>query len=90
MNIAKTATIVSNTLSDEEMSEMHIFSPLKFPQAGGEAIMKLAIEPLNPADLPKMVEGCRRVSKAYPMARTKVEESGEHVRERRACCFRYW
>lgn len=78
-NIAKTATIVSSTLSDEEMSVMHIFSPLKFPQAGGEAIMKLAIEPLNPAELPKMVEGLRRVSKSYPMAKTKVEESGEHV-----------
>jgi U5 small nuclear ribonucleoprotein component len=41
--------------------------------------MKLAIEPLNPAELPKMVEGLRRVSKAYPMVQTKVEESGEHV-----------
>jgi U5 small nuclear ribonucleoprotein component len=78
-NIAKTATIVSNSMSDEQMSEMHIFAPLKFPQAGGESIMKLAIEPLNPADLPKMVEGLRRVSKAYPISSTKVEESGEHV-----------
>ena len=41
--------------------------------------MKLAVEPLNPAELPKMVEGLRRVSKSYPMAKTKVEESGEHV-----------
>jgi U5 small nuclear ribonucleoprotein component len=41
--------------------------------------MKLAVEPLNPSDLPKMVEGLRRISKAYPMARTRVEESGEHV-----------
>lgn len=78
-SIAKTATIVSNSMSDEQMSEMHIFAPLKFAQAGGESIMKLAIEPLNPADLPKMVEGLRRVSKAYPMSSTKVEESGEHV-----------
>jgi 116 kDa U5 small nuclear ribonucleoprotein component len=41
--------------------------------------MKLAMEPLNPAELPKMVESLRRISKAYPMARTRVEESGEHV-----------
>lgn len=41
--------------------------------------MKLAVEPLNPAELPKMVDGLRRISKAYPMARTRVEESGEHV-----------
>ena len=41
--------------------------------------MKLAVEPLNPAELPKMVEGLRRVSKSYPMSTTRVEESGEHV-----------
>ena len=41
--------------------------------------MKLSMEPLNPAELPKMVESLRRISKAYPMARTRVEESGEHV-----------
>ena len=48
-------------------------------KAGGEAVMKLSVEPLNPAELPKMVEGLRRISKTYPMARTRVEESGEHV-----------
>ena len=78
-NISKTATIVSPALLQQEDDAVHVFAPLKFPQAGGEAVMKLAIEPLNPAELPKMVEGLRRVSKAYPMARTKVEESGEHV-----------
>jgi U5 small nuclear ribonucleoprotein component len=41
--------------------------------------MKLAVEPLNPAELPKMVEGLRRISKSYPMSTTRVEESGEHV-----------
>ncbi|GAX10690.1 116 kDa U5 small nuclear ribonucleoprotein component [Fistulifera solaris] len=74
-HIAKTATIVEELYADVA----HIFKPLSFPQVGGEAVMKLSIEPLNPAELPKMIEGLRRVSKAYPMARTKVEESGEHV-----------
>jgi U5 small nuclear ribonucleoprotein component len=89
-NIAKTATIVglkSNSNMDmeggqeeeDEEDGVQIFSPLKFAQAGGESVMKLAIEPLNPAELPKMVEGLRRVSKAYPMVKTRVEESGEHV-----------
>lgn len=77
--IAKTATIVGNNISDQELNEMNIFAPLKFPFAGGESIFKLAIEPLNPAELPKMVEGLRRITKSYPMATTKVEESGEHV-----------
>ena len=39
----------------------------------------MALEPFQPAELPKMVEGLRRVSKSYPMVHTRVEESGEHV-----------
>lgn len=90
--IAKTATIVGTTdgiqgskggndvdREDDQEDLVHIFNPLKFPNAGGESIMKVALEPLKPAELPKMVEGLRRVSKAYPMAKTRVEESGEHV-----------
>eukprot|EP00536_Pseudo-nitzschia_multiseries_P003556 jgi/Psemu1/323067/estExt_fgenesh1_pg.C_560008 len=64
---------------EEDASPVHIFSPLRFPFAGGESTMKMALEPLNPAELPKMVQGLRSVSKAYPMVRTRVEESGEHV-----------
>jgi 116 kDa U5 small nuclear ribonucleoprotein component len=78
-NISKTATITGTGGSIDDQNEIEIFSPLKFPQAGGESVMKLSVEPLNPSELPKMVEGLRRVSKAYPMVRTKVEESGEHV-----------
>jgi len=76
VDVPKTATLVAPELLSEEV---HIFKPLSFPQVGGESVMKLSIEPLNPSDLPKMVDGLRFVSKAYPMARTKVEESGEHV-----------
>jgi len=78
--IAKTATIVGMSENPTvEEDNVHIFEPLKFPFAGGESTMKIALEPLNPAELPKMVEGLRRVGKAYPMVRTRVEESGEHV-----------
>ena len=86
--ISKTATIVGkmndtelNEADDDEDEEshVHIFTPLKFPHAGGESTMKIAMEPLNPSELPKMTEGLRRVSKAYPMVKTRVEESGEHV-----------
>jgi 116 kDa U5 small nuclear ribonucleoprotein component len=52
---------------------------LKFPNAGGESIMMIALEPLKPAELPKMVEGHSHVSKAYPMAKTCMKESGELV-----------
>lgn len=88
--IGKTATIVGikqkdGAVDDEEEQDedpanaVHIFQPLRFPQAGGESVVKMALEPLQPAELPKMIEGLRRVSKSYPMVHTKVEESGEHV-----------
>lgn len=78
-SISKTATIVDCQENEDEDDSVQIFAPLKFAQVGGEAVMKLSVEPLNPAELPKMVEGLRRISKSYPMARTRVEESGEHV-----------
>ena len=42
-------------------------------------VIKVAIEPLIPSELPKMLEGLRKVSKSYPLLVTKVEESGEHI-----------
>lgn len=71
--ISKTATLVPE-LWDQE--ELHIFRPLQFTAA---AVVKIATEPLNPSELPKMVEGLRKINKSYPLAVTKVEESGEHT-----------
>ncbi|CAE7406874.1 CLO [Symbiodinium necroappetens] len=70
--IKKTATIT--TASNEE--EVEIFRPLRFPTT---PVIKVAIEPLQPAELPKMVDGLRKIDKAYPLSKTKVEESGEHL-----------
>ncbi|GFE54716.1 elongation factor 2 family protein [Babesia ovis] len=44
-----------------------------------EPVFKVAIEPLNPSELPRMVEGLRRIDRSYPAIKTRVEESGEHV-----------
>lgn len=70
--IVKTATIVD--LSGHE--EIYIFRPLKFNTA---SVIKIAVEPVNPSELPKMLDGLRKVNKSYPLLTTKVEESGEHV-----------
>lgn len=70
-SINKTATITSATYDG-----MDIFKPLDF---NTEAVIKVACEPLNPSELPKMVEGLRKINKSYPLAKTRVEESGEHV-----------
>eukprot|EP01101_Sappina_pedata_P011403 TRINITY_DN7677_c0_g1_i1.p1 TRINITY_DN7677_c0_g1~~TRINITY_DN7677_c0_g1_i1.p1 ORF type:complete len:978 (+),score=435.62 TRINITY_DN7677_c0_g1_i1:64-2997(+) len=70
-SIIKTATIV-----DEEADECYIFRPLKF---NATSVVKVAVEPINPSELPKMLDALRKINKSYPLAVTKVEESGEHI-----------
>jgi len=43
------------------------------------AVVRVAVEPKNPADLPKLVEGLKRLSKSDPLVQTSIEESGEHI-----------
>ncbi|KAI8137914.1 P-loop containing nucleoside triphosphate hydrolase protein [Fennellomyces sp. T-0311] len=71
-SIIKTATIVQQKHGEDA----YIFRPLRFPTA---ATLKVAIEPMNPSELPKMLDGLRRINKSYPVVTTKVEESGEHI-----------
>lgn len=70
--VTKTATITSLKGNDSAC----IFRPLQFNTL---STMKVAIEPINPSELPKMLDGLRKINKTYPLATTKVEESGEHI-----------
>ncbi|XP_033639605.1 116 kDa U5 small nuclear ribonucleoprotein component-like [Asterias rubens] len=70
--IVKTATITES----RGLDEVYIFRPLKFNTS---SVIKIAVEPVNPSELPKMLDGLRKVNKSYPLITTKVEESGEHV-----------
>ncbi|KAJ5677435.1 uncharacterized protein N7477_003068 [Penicillium maclennaniae] len=73
-SIVKTATLVPLKLDDDE--EVHIFRPIRHMT---ESVFKVAVEPVNPSELPKMLDGLRKINKSYPLISTKVEESGEHV-----------
>jgi len=73
-SIVKSATIVPPTLPDDE--EAYIFKPVMHFT---ESVYKVAVEPINPSELPKMLDGLRKINKSYPLITTKVEESGEHV-----------
>ncbi|CDZ98701.1 translation elongation factor 2 [Phaffia rhodozyma] len=42
-------------------------------------IVRVALEPKSPADLPKLVEGLRLLNQADPCVETLVQETGEHV-----------
>ncbi|KAM0218459.1 hypothetical protein ACHAQI_001651 [Fusarium lateritium] len=73
-SIVKSATILPPKLEDDE--DAYIFKPITHFT---ESVLKVAAEPINPSELPKMLDGLRRVQKSYPLINTKVEESGEHV-----------
>ncbi|KAJ1514196.1 U5 small nuclear ribonucleoprotein component [Coelomomyces lativittatus] len=69
-SLVKTGTLVDLNVS------MSIFAPLHHVT---RSVVKVAIEPVQPSELPKMLEGLRKINKSYPLAVTKVEESGEHI-----------
>ena len=75
-SITTTATLVPENLPKAYGDELYVFRPLEFDN---KSVMKIATEPLNPSDLPKMVDGLRKITKSYPACVTKVEESGEHT-----------
>ncbi|KCV71541.1 elongation factor 2 [Fonticula alba] len=78
-SITKTATIVDGSrrfLASLQEDDLHICRPLRH---FNHSIVKVAIEPLHPAELPKMLDGLRKISKTYPLSFTRVEESGEHT-----------
>lgn len=67
--LTKTGTLVS-----EESSY-----PLKSMKFSVSPVVRVAVEPKNPADLPKLVEGLKRLSKSDPLVQCTIEESGEHI-----------
>ncbi|SCP04023.1 U5 small nuclear ribonuclear protein, putative [Plasmodium ovale] len=81
--------VTANGVADAERSflpedegEPEIFYPFhrKFRYINcANAIFKVACEPINPSELPKMLDGLRKIDKCYPLSNTKVEESGEHI-----------
>ncbi|WVQ80717.1 hypothetical protein IAT38_002822 [Cryptococcus sp. DSM 104549] len=71
-SISKTATIVSKDVDDD----LYIFRPIKHMTT---SVLKVAVEPIAPSELPKMLDGLRKINKSYPLVTTKVEESGEHI-----------
>ena len=73
-SIVKTATLVPLKLKNDE--DAHIFKPIRQMT---ESVFKVAVEPVNPSELPKMLDGLRKINKSYPLVSTKVEESGEHI-----------
>jgi len=52
---------------------------LKVMKFSVSPVVRVAVECKNPADLPKLVEGLKRLAKSDPMVQCTIEESGEHI-----------
>eukprot|EP00560_Eucampia_antarctica_P009181 CAMPEP_0197823688 /NCGR_PEP_ID=MMETSP1437-20131217/1000_1 /TAXON_ID=49252 ORGANISM="Eucampia antarctica, Strain CCMP1452" /NCGR_SAMPLE_ID=MMETSP1437 /ASSEMBLY_ACC=CAM_ASM_001096 /LENGTH=863 /DNA_ID=CAMNT_0043422975 /DNA_START=86 /DNA_END=2677 /DNA_ORIENTATION=- len=64
----------SGTICTED--DGHCIKTMKFSVS---PVVRCAVEPKNSADLPKLVEGMKRLSKSDPMVLCYTEESGEHI-----------
>lgn len=58
---------------------MHFFVLVQVMKFSVSPVVRVAVEPVNPADLPKLVEGLKRLAKSDPMVQCFFEESGEHI-----------
>ncbi|KAF9483306.1 P-loop containing nucleoside triphosphate hydrolase protein [Pholiota conissans] len=64
----------SGTLTTSETA--HNMRVMRFSVA---PVVQVAVEPKNPADLPKLLEGLKRLSKSDPAIQISLSESGEHL-----------
>jgi elongation factor 2 len=64
----------SGTIATEEDA-----CSIKMMKFSVSPVVRCAVEPKNSADLPKLVEGMKRLSKSDPMVLCYTEESGEHI-----------
>jgi len=67
--LVKTGTITT-------FENAHNLKVMKFSVS---PVVRVAVECKNPQDLPKLVEGLKRLAKSDPMVQCIIEESGEHI-----------
>jgi len=64
----------SGTLTSS--ATMHPFHTMKFSVAN---VVSVTVEPKNAADLPKLVEGLKRLAKSDPLVKITTSKSGQHI-----------
>ena len=68
-NLVKTGTITTSLVGDRFKDMSLSVSP----------VVRVSIEPENPGDLPKVIEGLKRLSKSDPCVEVKYTEDGELI-----------
>merc|ERR1719399_2794259 len=66
----------AGTIADADATESHPIVTMKYSVS---PVVRVAVQPKNPNDLPKLVEGLKRLSKSDPLVQCSMEESGEHI-----------
>jgi elongation factor 2 len=66
--------VKGGTISDDENA-----SVIRIMKFSVSPVVRIAVEPKNAGDLPKLVEGLKRLSKSDPCVQCYIEESGEHI-----------
>ncbi len=74
-SVTKSATIVCER--SHHSSQAQILKPLK--ELLPPPVLKIAMEPYKPSELPKMVAGIRKCMQVFPSLQSRVEQSGEHI-----------
>ena len=71
--LIKTGTIGSVEIPLEEAY------PIRSMKYSVSPVVRVAVKPKNPGDLPKLVEGLKKLAKSDPLVLCEFEESGENV-----------
>merc|ERR1719208_166202 len=64
----------SGTITTDETAKA--FNTMKFSVS---AVVQVAVEPKTAQDLPKLVEGLKRLSKSDPLVQCSMAKTGEHI-----------
>merc|ERR1712124_150920 len=67
--IVKTGTITT-------IEDAHNIADMKYSVS---PVVKVAVKPKDGKDLPKLVEGLKKLAKSDPLVVCSIEESGEHI-----------
>jgi len=66
--------VKNGTISDHE--DARTIRAMKYSVS---PVVRVAVQAKNPADLPKLVEGLKRMAKSDPLVQVTTEENGEHI-----------
>jgi elongation factor 2 len=66
--------VKNGTITDSEIAH-----PIRAMKYSVSPVVRVAVQPKNPAELPKLIEGLKRMAKSDPLVQVTTEESGENI-----------